>query len=165
MRWRGVALDEFTGRVWKKSATARQLDVITERAGLFQFGTTESINRLTTQTFFLEPLDSPVLFAAPRVVAVQGDLPFVRVDEEGSVQSRRHDFERLMYKALSDTNEPRLDLLRNDLRPLAGVSLSLPATAGESGPADQYARTANRSQLKREQSLRRRESDRIVSSE
>src|ERR1700741_2926824 len=118
LRWRGVALDEFTGRVWKKSVQARQLDVINERAGLFQFGTTEAISRLTTQTFFLEPLDSPVLFAAPRVVAVQGDLPFVRVDEEGSVQSRRHDFERLMYKALSDINEPRTDLLRNDVRPL-----------------------------------------------
>ena len=89
-----------------------------ERGGLFQFGTTEAIHRLTTQTFFLEPLESPVLFAAPRVVAVQGDLPFVRIDEEGSVQSRRHDFERIMYKALSDTNEPRMDLLRNDLRPL-----------------------------------------------
>jgi transglutaminase-like putative cysteine protease len=118
LRWRGVALDEFTGRAWKKSVQARQLDVVNERGGLFQFGTTESINRLTTQTFFLEPLDSPVLFAAPRVVAVQGDLPFVRVDEEGAVQSRRHDFERIMYKALSDTNEPRVDLLRNDLRPL-----------------------------------------------
>jgi len=118
LRWRGVALDEFTGRVWKKSPQARQLDVVTERGGLFQFDTTEAINRLTTQTFFLEPLDSPVLFAAPRVIAVQGDLPFVRVDEERSVQSRRHDFERLMYKALSDTNEPRVDLLRNDLRPL-----------------------------------------------
>ncbi|HEY0761199.1 MAG TPA: DUF3488 and transglutaminase-like domain-containing protein [Pyrinomonadaceae bacterium] len=118
LRWRGVALDEFTGRVWKKSPQARQLDVVTERGGLFQFDTTEALNRLTTQTFFLEPLDSPVLFAAPRVIAVQGDLPFVRVDEERSVQSRRHDFERLMYKALSDTNEPRVDLLRNDLRPL-----------------------------------------------
>lgn len=118
LRWRGVALDEFTGRVWKKSPQARQLDIVTERGGLFQFGTTESIQRLTTQTFFLEPLDSPVLFAAPRVVAVQGDLPFVRVDEEGSVQSRRHDFERIIYKALSDTNEPRVDLLRNDVRPL-----------------------------------------------
>src|ERR1044072_5381940 len=116
MRWRGVALDEFTGRGWKKSVQARQLEQIAERNGLFQFGTTESISRLPTQTFFLEPLDSPVLFAAPRVVAVQGDLPFVRVDEEGSVQSRRHDFERLMYKASSATNEPRVDLLRNDMQ-------------------------------------------------
>jgi len=118
LRWRGVALDDFTGLGWKKSPQARQLDVIMEKGGFFKVDTTEALHRLTTQTFFLEPLESPVLFAAPRVVALQGDLPFVRVDEEGSVQSRRHDFERLMYKALSDTTEPRMDQLRNDLRPL-----------------------------------------------
>ena len=118
LRWRGVALDEFTGIGWKKSNLARQLEPINERAGLFQFGTTEALHRLTTQTFFLEPLESTVLFAAPRVVAVQGDLPFVRIDTEGSVQSRRHDFERIMYKAISDTTEPRMDQLRHDLRPL-----------------------------------------------
>src|SRR6185503_2814628 len=118
LRWRGVALDEFTGFGWRKSPQARQLEVVTERGGLFKVDTTEALHRLTTQTFFLEPLESPVLFAAPRVVAVQGDLPFVRTDSEGSVQSRRHDFERIMYKALSDTSEPRMDQLRNDLRPL-----------------------------------------------
>jgi transglutaminase-like putative cysteine protease len=118
-RWRGVALDEFTGLGWRKSAQARQLDVVMERAGFFKVDTTEAVHRLTTQTFFLEPLESPVLFAAPRVVALQGDLPFVRVDEEGAVQSRRHDYERLMYKALSDMTEPRMDQLRADLRPLS----------------------------------------------
>ncbi|HEY0366654.1 MAG TPA: DUF3488 and transglutaminase-like domain-containing protein [Pyrinomonadaceae bacterium] len=118
LRWRGVALDEFTGVGWRKSPQARQLDVIMERGGFFKVDTTEALHRLTTQTFFLEPLESPVLFAAPRVVALQGDLPYVRVDEEGSIQSRRHDFERIMYKALSDATEPRMDQLRNDLRPL-----------------------------------------------
>ena len=118
LRWRGIALDEFTGKAWKKSPQARQFDPITESRGFFQFGTTEALHRLTSQTFFVEPLESPILFAAPRVVAIQGDLPFVRVDGEGSVQSRRHDFERIMYKALSDTSEPRMDLLRNDLRPI-----------------------------------------------
>ncbi len=118
LRWRGVALDEFTGKAWKKSVQARQNELINDRGGgLFQFGTAQSINRLTRQTFFLEPLESAVLFAAPRVVAVQGDLPFVRVDEEGSVQSRRRDFERIMYTAISDTNEPRMDELREDRHP------------------------------------------------
>src|SRR4029078_12211520 len=117
-RWRGVALDEFTGIGWKKSVQARQMEPVNERGGLFKFGTTEPLHRLTTQTFFLEPLESPVLFAAPRLVALQGDLPYVRVDEEGSIQTRRPDFERIIYKALSDTNEQRMDQLRNDLRPL-----------------------------------------------
>jgi len=33
------------------------------------------------------------------------------------VQSRRHDFERIIYKAISDANEPRVEDLRRDLRP------------------------------------------------
>src|ERR1051325_8258294 len=118
-RWRGVALDEFTGVGWKKSTQARQIDQINERGGFFPFGTTEALHHLPTQTFSLEPLESPVIFAAPRIVALQGDLPFVRVDQEGSIQSRRQDFERLMYKAISDTTEPRIDQLRNDNRPLS----------------------------------------------
>src|SRR4026207_652472 len=58
---------------------ARQLDVIGEKGGFFKVDTTEAAHRLTTQTFFLEPLESPVLFAAPRVVALQGALPSVGV--------------------------------------------------------------------------------------
>jgi transglutaminase-like putative cysteine protease len=117
LRWRGVALDEFTGLGWRKSPEARRAEAANERGGFFQVGTTESLHRLTTQTFFLEPLESPVLFGAPRVVAVQGDLPFIRVDSEGAIQSRRHDFERLMYKAISDTDVPPIEDLRDDMRP------------------------------------------------
>src|SRR5688572_5386108 len=36
LRWRGVALDEFTGAGWRKSNQARQLTQVDERGGLFQ---------------------------------------------------------------------------------------------------------------------------------
>jgi transglutaminase-like putative cysteine protease len=116
-RWRGVALDEFTGRGWKKSPAARHTDQLTNDKGFFQLGTTEALHRLTTQTIFLEPIESPVLFAASRPIAIQGDFSFVRVDSEGSVQARRHEFDRMIYKALSDTTEPDPAALRNDFRP------------------------------------------------
>ncbi len=117
LRWRGVALDEFTGVGWRKSAEARRGEAANEKSGFFQIGTTEAVHRLTTQTFFLEPLQSAVLFGAPRVVAIQGDLPFVRVDGDGGLQSRRHDFERIMYKAISDMEDPPVEKLRADMRP------------------------------------------------
>jgi transglutaminase-like putative cysteine protease len=50
-------------------------------------------------------------------VGLQGDFPYIRVDAEGSVQSRRHEFDRLIYKAVSDTTDPPVQLLRDDLRP------------------------------------------------
>jgi transglutaminase-like putative cysteine protease len=117
LRWRGVALDEFTGKGWKKSPEARRSDAADQRSGLFQVGTVEALDRLMSQTVFLEPLESTVLFGASRVVAIQGDLPFVRVDAEGGLQSRRHDYERLIYKAISDTDEPPVEDLRDDMRP------------------------------------------------
>jgi len=91
LRWRGVALDQFTGRGWIKSIDARRFEDKTDDRGFFKLGTTEDVARLTSQTFFLEPIDTPVLFGAPRVVAVQGRLPFVRVDAESAIQTRPHE--------------------------------------------------------------------------
>jgi transglutaminase-like putative cysteine protease len=114
LRWRGVALDEFTGREWIKSTAAQRFEKKESDSGLFQVGTTEDLRRLTSQTFFVEPLDTPVLFGLPRIVAIQGRLPFVRVDPEGAIQSRPHDQERVVYKVYSDTVTPDPSVLRAD---------------------------------------------------
>jgi transglutaminase-like putative cysteine protease len=126
-RWRGIALDEFTGRGWRKSAESRRIDAENAEArrgaekrndkGFFQVGTAAALQRLTTQTIFLEPIESPILFAAPRPVAIQGEFSQLRVDAEGSIQTRRHESERVIYKALSDVSEPDAASLRADLRP------------------------------------------------
>jgi transglutaminase-like putative cysteine protease len=112
LRWRGVALDEFNGRGWRKSRAASQLLQANNERGFYQFGTTGGLHHLTTQTFFLEPIDTPVLFAAPRAVAVQGTLPFIYFDREGGLQTRPHNEERISYKAFSDTSEPDAEFLR-----------------------------------------------------
>ncbi|HKO43715.1 MAG TPA: DUF3488 and transglutaminase-like domain-containing protein [Pyrinomonadaceae bacterium] len=114
LRWRGVALDEYTGRGWRKSQAARRTEQKTSERGLFQLGTTEALNRLTAQTVFLEPIESPVLFAATRPIAIQGDFQVVRVDAEGSIQVRKLGFDRIMYKALSDMTEPDAATLQLD---------------------------------------------------
>src|SRR5438067_3450112 len=94
LRWRGVALDEFTGKAWKKSALAARSERKESERGFFQVGTTADINHLATQTFFLEPVDTPVLFGAPRIVAVQGSVPFVQIDSDAALRTRPHDQER-----------------------------------------------------------------------
>jgi protein-glutamine gamma-glutamyltransferase len=115
LRWRGVALDQFDGRSWSQSSASRQTVAPNERQ-LFRLGTTEDVNRLTTQTFFVEPVDTPVLFAAPRAVAVQGQLDYVRRDAEGALLSRPHPQERVTYRVYSDTFEPSPERLRADRR-------------------------------------------------
>src|SRR5690606_30617148 len=67
-------------------------------------------------------------------VAVQGALPFVRVDAEGGLSSLAHPFERLTYRVYSDVEEPDAQTLRADrlgtLDYPAGYAryLQLPAT-------------------------------------
>ena len=114
LRWRGVALDQFTGKAWKKSQSAEQFEKRESDSGFFKLGTAEDVQRVTIQTFILEPVDTPILFGAPRVVAVQGKLPFVRVDAEGAIQTRPHDQERVAYKVYSDTTETNSAALRSD---------------------------------------------------
>jgi hypothetical protein len=129
LRWRGVALDEFTGRVWKKSPRARRADPVSSERGLFRLGTTEAVNRLTRQTVFLEHIESPVLFAASRPIAIQGDFTSMSIDAEGSVQSRRPGFDRIIYDAFSDLTEPAPWQLQNDRVPYSrefGRYLQLP---------------------------------------
>jgi hypothetical protein len=119
LRWRGVALDEFTGHGWKRSVEVRRTERTVEGPLLFKLGTvtTEALNRLTTQTVFLEPIESTVLFAAFRPVVIKGNFPFLRLDAEGAVQTRGRPFDRVMYKAFSDMTEPNPELLRADRRP------------------------------------------------
>ena len=130
-RWRGVALDEFTGRGWRKSAESRRSDVEINEArrglerkndkGFFQLGTAGALHRLATQTIFLEPIESPVLFAALRPIALQGDFPLIQVDAEGAIRTRKRESERALYKVVSDTVEPDESLLRSDNRPYPGA--------------------------------------------
>ena len=114
LRWRGVALDRYTGRGWQRSSNAAQYVQPNGERNFFQLNTTEDLRRITKQTFFVEPIDTPVLFAASRVIALQGPLPYVRLDTEDSIQTRQHSQERISYKAYSDTTEPEPRVLSAD---------------------------------------------------
>ncbi|HWW77867.1 MAG TPA: DUF3488 and transglutaminase-like domain-containing protein, partial [Pyrinomonadaceae bacterium] len=117
LRWRGVALNKFDGRSWiqtdNRAPATLELDNNLYKTG----GETEDLRRLTTQTFFVEPLDTPVIFAAPRVLALQGAFPYVRRDKDDGLASRPHDFDRITYTVYSDTYEPPPERLRAERVP------------------------------------------------
>jgi transglutaminase-like putative cysteine protease len=115
-RWRGVALNYFDGRHWVQTSDASPAFPSYD-GNLFRLGTTDDLGRLTTQTFFVEPIDTSVLFAAPRAVAVQGAFPFVRRDGDDALTSRPHPQERITYTVYSDTYEPPPERLRADRMP------------------------------------------------
>ena len=116
LRWRGVALDRFDGRHWSQSEANPSYPPFD--GNRFLLGPkTEDLRRLTTQTFFVEPIDTPVIFAAPRALAVQGAFQYLRRDRDDGLASRPHPLERITYTVLSDTFEPPAERLRADRMP------------------------------------------------
>ncbi len=114
LRWRGVALDDFNGKAWRKSSTAARVQRRDSESGFFKLGTTEDVSRLTAQTFIIEPVDTPVIFVAPRAVALQAELHAINVDSESALQAGFHGDKRLVYRAYSDTSQPSVNALRAD---------------------------------------------------
>jgi protein-glutamine gamma-glutamyltransferase len=113
-RWRGVALDSFENQIWRKSrSNLIEPFAKTERDFFIVDGAKDS-NQLVTQTVYLEPLDTPILFSLSRPVAVQGNFPQVNKDSEGSLSTAKSPFERATYKIYSDVSVPNDADLRKD---------------------------------------------------
>jgi transglutaminase-like putative cysteine protease len=117
IRWRGVALDTFDNKTWSKSKPLPQNPIIKSENDYFPVDNLREIKELkdlTVQTVYLEPLDTDVLFALPRPVAIQGNFPVLKKDSYGGIMSVRSNFERTSYKVYSDRSLPSVESLKND---------------------------------------------------
>lgn len=113
-RWRGVALDTFDNLNWKKSSYQTAEPFIKSEKDFFIIDSATHINQVVTQTIYLEPIDTPVLFALSRPVAVQGNFKLITKDSEGSLTYPHSDSQRLTYKVFSDSSLPDVSRLRAD---------------------------------------------------
>ncbi len=131
MRWRGIALDKFDGRTWSKSI--EQQKIVPLENGVFRIGYTQNVENIVTQTIYLEPLDSFVLFSMPRPLTVQGGT-FSKIyqdsyekkndnyqpndnfkyNENNGLYYTRSGFDRVIYKVTSDVSIPAVEKLRID---------------------------------------------------
>lgn len=114
IRWRGVALDFFDNYGWRKTRLNFNEPFVKTERDFFQVGTASNANNLVTQTVYLEPLDTPILFSLSRAVAFQGSFQLLTKDAEGSISVSRSGGERFSYKAYSDVTQPSVEKLKND---------------------------------------------------
>ena len=114
--FRGVALDTFDNKSWSKSKTGSKVTFEKSDNDLIQVDFNTGMENRSIQTIYLEPLDTPVLFALPRAVAIQGNFPVVYKDSYGALSYSRT-LERISYKVLSDRSLPTSDELRADDKP------------------------------------------------
>ena len=114
MHWRGVALDTFDNKRWSKSKKEYSEPFVKGERDFFLLDYALNKDDLTIQTVYLEPIDTPALFALARPVAVQGNFQVLKKDSEGAVTFLRNGFDRLSYKVYSDTNVPNAAELKSD---------------------------------------------------
>jgi len=120
--FRGIALDTFDNKSWSKSKNGTKIAFEKGAGDTMQVDFSSGPENRTIQTIYLEPLDTPILFALPHAVAIQGNFPVVFKDAYGSLTYSRT-FDRVSYKVLSDRSLPSASELRADDKPyIADVS-------------------------------------------
>jgi transglutaminase-like putative cysteine protease len=109
LRWRGVTLDRFDGRLWSASARRQTIVRGTEGASI-GLGRVDGSGPLLTQEVFLEPLGTETIFALSPAVRVRIDGT-LRVDDSLalSVQAARARLTYTVESALGARVVERLD--------------------------------------------------------
>lgn len=114
-RWRGVALDKFDNKSWSKSSLGNSERFAKTDSGSYIVDFLGENKSLIKYTVYLEPLETPVLFALSRPILIsRGNFQEIRKDDEGSLRVIRTGFERTAYSVVSDIALPTIEKLKND---------------------------------------------------
>ena len=114
LRWRGVALDQFDNKGWKSTKPFTDPPYVRLESGYFLVNFASGKTPLLNQTFYVEPLDTPVLFALSKPVAVAGGFDLLFKNSDDNLKFQRRGFERISYKVGSDPYLPPDEVLRTD---------------------------------------------------
>lgn len=119
IRWRGVALDNFDNKNWRRTVTSKEVIGKDER-GFFRIPPVSGRSVFAIQTVYLEPLDRPNIFGLARPVAIQGNFTDILRDSENGLSFNQRSSERISYKVWSDVSFPDAHKLRQDNNPYTG---------------------------------------------
>lgn len=114
---RGIAFDRYDGKSWANQLSHRR--VMSETSpGTFALHRNQSqgppyLGPALWQNILLEPLDTPVLFAAPFAETISGKLPAVQADLTGALYLPFSSSTRIEYSVVSRSNP----VLPADLQP------------------------------------------------
>ncbi len=112
--WRGVVLDSFDNVSWNKSQSSRVERIIQGSNGFFNVNFPRRVSTNVTQTFYLEPIGTPVLFSLSKPISVQGNFEILRKDPDDSLRANGIGFERSNYVVRSDPSLPERKRLETD---------------------------------------------------
>ncbi|MCB1024515.1 MAG: DUF3488 domain-containing protein [Acidobacteria bacterium] len=112
--WRGVTLDQFDNKRWRRSDFGSNEKIVRSSNNRFSLSPKVSDGKLFTQRIYLEPIGSPTIFALANPLAVSGNLHSIRQRSDGSIRSDKVGFERITYSVISDPATPPVESLKED---------------------------------------------------
>ena len=113
LRWRGVGLDTFDNQSWSRTKAGSKERKDKGERDLIQVDYATGREKLSLQTVYLEPIDTPVLFSLARAVAVQGNFPLLYKDTHGAITFLPIG-QRISYRVMSDRTLPNVAALQKD---------------------------------------------------
>ncbi len=99
---KGTTLDNYDGRNWHRSKSARR-KIEKTSGGVFLSGV-KTKGRLFNQLITLEPLNTDILFAAPPWSRLSGDFQTITTDDSGTLYMQSKPFSRITYSVWSGTD-------------------------------------------------------------
>ncbi len=115
VRWRGIALAGFSGKVWYNDDTA-QVRLSPAWPGKFvlpwRAAQLSWPHRPVRYQVLLSSLSTDVLFAAAQPREIFGNFPSLGMDETGSLHDPSHSGVPVVYTVVSDLGRPPADALR-----------------------------------------------------
>ena len=120
LKWRGVALGVFDGRVWSNPAE----QIVLSRSGDGQFSLPQFLDDTQRRTarpihyrVLMEPIGTNVFFLAARPRSLRGEYRMVATDGAGAVYDLDLEHPPSVYEADSDISTPQPDQLRTATLP------------------------------------------------
>lgn len=116
LRWRGLALSTFTGHSWIKNAfTHKKQHLLPDSRGVFLLDNRPvPVERRSTQTFYLEPMGTDVLFAAGKPLLLNSQFDHLAVDRTNSLYTGFHSTQRLSYTVVAESVALTEEAMRSD---------------------------------------------------
>lgn len=132
-RWRGVTLSRYQNGRWTEPRTARR--VITKNDGYYRVGQRrDESSPMIEQLFYIEPLNTPTVFAANEPITFDDKLPQLMKNDADAYSTLDHSFKPINYTVYSDIYTPVPEQLRRDELPYSETIVRYYASAANISP-------------------------------
>jgi protein-glutamine gamma-glutamyltransferase len=112
-KWRGVTLSSYDGKRWRDMRQYLR-GPVRPQGGRYQIATPRAGGEILEQTFYIEPLNTPVVFVATEPLVINDKIPVLYRLRSDALMTDDHSYRQISYTVYSNVALPPLNSLRQD---------------------------------------------------